>query len=83
MQAPKYDMYIYTYKYMYICTYAYTYTYTYQGCTRTGTERLRVRKFGTDRPSEERNVEPSEPERTGLDRLRLGTEQTSFTRSGG
>ena len=57
--------------------------YIYHVCTRTGTERLRLGSFGTDRPSEDRNGEQGDPERTGLDQLRLGTERTGSTQSGG
>ena len=34
--------------------------------------------MGTDRPSEDRNGKRGEQERTGPDRLRLGTERTGF-----
>ena len=49
-----------------------THSSMYQGCTRTKAERLRVRKFGTDRPAKDRNGERGEPERPGPERLRLG-----------
>ena len=38
---------------------------------------------GTHEPSEDRNGDRGDPERTGADRLRLGTERTGFTRSNG
>ena len=41
-----------------------------------------MRSFRTDQPSKDRNSERGEPERTGTDRLLLGTKRTGFTRSG-